>query len=217
MSFVMIRPRAYFWFCLLFLLPLACGEISDSGRATVPPGDTAQVTSVIDGDTIEVRLGGAAAYRVRYIGVDTPERGDFYYQEAKTANENLVLNQEVILVKDVSETDRFGRLLRYVYLPDGTFVNAELVSQGYARQATFPPDVAQADYFGQLERTARETGQGLWGDVAPCTCSKNSYDCRDFTTQAAAQACYDHCMVEVGRDIHRLDGSGNGVACKSLP
>jgi micrococcal nuclease len=68
----------------------------------------------------------------------------------------------VILVKDVSETDRFGRLLRYVYLEDGTFVNAELVRQGYAVIATFPPDVRHQELFLELEREAREAGRGLW-------------------------------------------------------
>lgn len=213
--------RNTFWLLLLFLWPLACAEsVENNGggdaAASLPNGDHGIVIDVIDGDTVDVDINGEV-YRVRYIGVDTPERGDFYYAEAQSANADLVLDQEVILVIDVSETDQFGRLLRYVYLTDGTFVNAELVRQGYARQATFPPDVANADYFTELEREARDSGMGLWANPAPCTCSKNNYNCSDFTTQADAQACFDTCMAEVGRDVHSLDGGGDGVVCESLP
>jgi hypothetical protein len=63
-----------------------------------------------------------------------------------------------------SETDRYGRLLRYVYLTDGTFVNAELVRQGYAQVATYPPDVAHQELFVALQQEAREAAVGLWGD-----------------------------------------------------
>ena len=73
------------------------------------------MTYIVDGDTIDVEIGGAT-YRVRYIGIDTPERGDCYFDEAKDKNAELVLGQYVRLVKDVSETDRYGRLLRYVYV-----------------------------------------------------------------------------------------------------
>jgi len=207
---------------LLWLWPLACAnttELDNNNAAAnpdIPTGEQGVVVDVIDGDTADVDINGEI-YRVRYIGVDTPERGDFYYQEAADANANLVLNQEIILVQDVSDTDQFGRLLRYVYLTDGTFVNAELVRQGYARQATFPPDVAHADTFNQLEQEAREAGAGLWANPAPCTCSKNNYNCSDFTTQTDAQACFDYCFAEVGEDVHSLDGGGDGVVCESLP
>lgn len=120
----------------------------------------AQVTRVIDGDTIEVILSGRK-YRVRLIGIDTPERGRPYYREATNKTKELVLAKQVRLVKDVSETDRYGRLLRYVYV-NGTFVNAELVRQGYAVQATFPPDVRHAELFKRLAAEAREEEAGLW-------------------------------------------------------
>jgi hypothetical protein len=76
----------------------------------VPDGDLAVVTESIDTDTIDVAIGGVT-YRVRYIGMDTPERGDYFFTEATEANRALVEGQQVILVKDISETDRFGRLL----------------------------------------------------------------------------------------------------------
>lgn len=136
-------------------------------------GQPAQVINVVDGDTIDVLIDGVE-YRVRYIGMDTPERGDTYYSEATQANAALVAGATVILVKDVSETDRFGRLLRYIYLTDGTFVNAELVRQGYARVATYPPDVAHVNDYLALEQEARNASRGLWGvsvAVAPTNTS----------------------------------------------
>jgi len=119
------------------------------------------VRHVIDGDTIVVDND----LRVRYIGVDSPElhMDECFAQEAKERNQSLVNAQQVGLQKDVSETDRYGRLLRYVYLADGTMVNARLVQDGYASVASFPPDVLFIDYFLQLENQARSMSRGLWG------------------------------------------------------
>ncbi len=196
---------------------------SDRSDLAAPAGDEARVVNVIDGDTVDVVVNGRE-YRLRYIGVDTPERDEPFYEDATRYNRDLVGNQTVILVKDVSDTDRFGRLLRYVYLPDGTFVNAALIQNGYGRVVSFPPDVAQVDYFAELQAEARSDNRGLWASSemqalpAGCdTCSKNSYDCRDFETQPQAQACFDACMALAGEDVHNLDGGGDGVVCESLP
>ncbi len=136
---------------------------------TPTPSDRFLVTRIIDGDTVELANG----QRLRYIGIDTPEMsGDCYAWEAKQKNAELVLNQWVKLVKDVSETDRYGRLLRYVYVgsgPDEVFVNAELVRQGYAFAYTYPPDVAFADLFVQLQQEAREAERGLWSACVTLT------------------------------------------------
>lgn len=199
-------------------------EPTDNGfevRA-VPTGQAAQVLSIIDGDTITVDVDGQT-YTVRYIGVDTPEREEPYYAEAKAANADLVADQTVILVRDVSDVDEYGRWLRYVYLEDGLFVNAQLIEQGYGRVVSFPPDVAELDRLRQLEQAASAAGRGLWGVAAQrgapegcTTCAKNAYNCGDFPTQAAAQACYNYCLQETGRDVHRLS-SGDSQVCKSLP
>ncbi|KPL89735.1 hypothetical protein SE16_00760 [Ardenticatena maritima] len=124
------------------------------------PAQSAQLVGVVDGDTIDVLLDGRVV-RVRYIGVDTPERGDALYAAATEANRRLLGNGALLLVRDVSETDRYGRLLRYVVAGD-TFVNAELVRQGYAQVLTVPPDVACADWFVALQREAIAAGRGLW-------------------------------------------------------
>lgn len=186
-------------------------------------GERARVVQVIDGDTIDVEAQGRE-YRVRYIGVDTPERDEPFYEEATKANRQMVGDEEIVLVKDVSETDPYGRLLRYVYLDDGTFVNAELIAEGYGRVVTFPPDVAQTDHFVTLQKEARENQRGLWAlsemQALPAgcdTCSKNNYDCKDFNSQAAAQACFDACKEMTGQDVHHLDGGGDGIVCESLP
>lgn len=131
--------------------------------ASAALGDTAVVTAVIDGDTIEVSMGGAS-YRVRYIGMDTPEVGQACGSEATQANAALVAGQTVRMVKDVSETDRFGRLLRYVYVGD-TFVNGALVAGGWAVAKDYPPDTAMsATLHGLMQQGA---GRGCALVTAP--------------------------------------------------
>lgn len=122
------------------------------------------VTRVVDGDTIVIDTG----QKVRYIGMNTPETVDprrpvqCFGKEASAFNKQLVLNKKVRLEKDVSETDKYGRLLRFVYLEDGTFVNMELVKQGYASIMTVPPDVKYSDLFLSAQKQARDAKLGLW-------------------------------------------------------
>jgi len=146
---------------------------SDGQTPTVPGLVEAQVIRVVDGDTINVLIYGDE-YRLRYIGIDTPElnhptRGvEPFGPEATEANRELVEGKTVLLEKDVSETDRFGRLLRYVYVGD-LMVNEELLRQGMARVATFPPDVKYVDRFLDIQREAQEAGRGLWGSQSMLT------------------------------------------------
>ncbi|MEM4725085.1 MAG: lamin tail domain-containing protein, partial [Candidatus Hadarchaeum sp.] len=121
----------------------------------------AQVVSVIDGDTIDVDIGGSI-YRVRYIGINAPEMGQPCYEQSTAENHALVAGQVVCLESDISPTDQYGRLLRYVYVGD-LFVNAELVRRGYANVMTIQPNVRYAELFRQLEREARQAGRGCWG------------------------------------------------------
>jgi micrococcal nuclease len=129
------------------LLPLACHE----------PSDTAMVTRVIDGDTIIIEGG----YHVRYIGIDAPESGEFYYPEAKQINEGMVAGKKVRLERDISDKDSYGRLLRYVYIGDD-FVNAEIVRQGCAWAVAYPPDVKFQVSLEAMEKEARESKRGVW-------------------------------------------------------
>jgi micrococcal nuclease len=139
----------------------------DQPRATT--FGRAEVVRVVDGDTIRVRLDGRTE-RVRYIGVDTPESVkpgtpvQCYAKRAAAANAALVAGRSVRLVGDVERRDRYGRLLAYVYRePDGAFVNAQLVREGYARTLAIAPNMAHARQFAQLAQTARRSGRGLWG------------------------------------------------------
>jgi micrococcal nuclease len=122
---------------------------------------------VIDGVTIEVEIAGKT-YKIRYIGIDTPETKhpqkpvEWMGMEAAAKNAELVSGKLVWLEKDVSETDKYGRLLRYVWVGE-VMVNAELVRLGFAKVSTYPPDVKYADLFLELQREAREAGLGLWG------------------------------------------------------
>jgi hypothetical protein len=125
----------------------------------------ASVVQVVDGDTIRVVIDGQR-YTVRYIGINTPETDEQLGPEASAQNANLVLGKTVQLEKDVSETDQYGRLLRYVWLGE-LMVNAELVRLGYANTSTYPPDVKYQTVFLTLERGAHEAGQGFWAAQPP--------------------------------------------------
>ena len=137
------------------------------------PEAQAVVTRIIDGDTIEVDIAGTK-YNVRYNGIDTPElndkRAEFcaLAQEATRYNRQLVEGKTVLLEKDISETDKYGRLLRYVYVDD-IFVNAELIAQGLAWAEPYEPDTKYRDYLEGLETEARLAGRGIWGLPPPTT------------------------------------------------
>ncbi len=128
------------------------------------PDGMLRVSKVIDGDTIEIE-GGA---HVRYIGVNTPETVhptkavECFEKEASDYNKKLLEGGYVRLARDITNTDKYGRLLRYVYLPDGTFVNLKLVTDGYAYADTYPPDVAHAKEFVAAQSAARVAVRGLW-------------------------------------------------------
>jgi micrococcal nuclease len=124
---------------------------------------TTRVMYVFDGDTIEVNIDGKR-YHVRYIGMDAPEDTrtiEYFGAEATEKNKRLVDGRTVTLIKDVSETDKYDRLLRYVLIGN-TFVNYQLVVEGYAHAGTYPPDIACDHIFMQAERYARDHQLGLW-------------------------------------------------------
>lgn len=134
----------------------------------ISPEEGILVNRVVDGDTIEIEGG----QKVRYIGIDTPETVDprrdvgCYGKEASDENKKIVEGKRVILTKDVSETDKYDRLLRFVYLKQANgkllFVNDYLVRQGYAKASSYPPDVKFSEQFVMAEREAREAKRGLW-------------------------------------------------------
>ncbi len=119
--------------------------------------ETATVAKVIDGDTVELTDGR----RVRYIGINTPERDQPFYDEAATINRQLVEGKRIQLELDVEAIDRYGRILAYVWSERG-LVNLEIVRQGFANSFTIPPNVRYQTFFRQAEREAREAERGLW-------------------------------------------------------
>lgn len=125
------------------------------------------VKRVVDGDTIEIEDGS----KVRYIGIDTPEMSqkkdkedECFAKEATQKNKDLVEGKYVRLEKDVSETDRYGRLLRYVYVGE-EMVNEILVRDGYASAVTFPPDVKFETLFRKVQAEARRETRGIWNTM----------------------------------------------------
>ncbi len=134
-------------------------------EVTTQKANFVKVVRVIDGDTFEIEGGK----KVRLIGVDTPEsvhpdaaRNTEFGKKAAEFTKKTIEGKKVLLFKDVSETDKYGRLLRYVYLEDGTFFNELLVREGYAMVSTYPPDVKFADLFLEAQQYARENNKGLW-------------------------------------------------------
>ena len=125
----------------------------------------AQVIEVVDGDTIKVLVAGEKL-KLRYIGIDTPEMGGADGEAAREQNVALVSGRTVRLEQDVSETDPYGRLLRYVWIGD-TMVNAELVRLGYARAVAYPPDTQNQAQFAALQAEAQAARRGLWAHAAP--------------------------------------------------
>jgi len=162
-------------------LPQVLGDQNNSTQsfpeATISASPTSQsrflVTKVVDGDTIEVKSGGVL-YKVRLIGVDTPETVDprrpvgCFGKKASAETKRLVEGKEVTLTKDISDVDKYNRLLRYVFLPissgENLFINDYLVRQGFAKSLTYPPDIKYNERFVSAEKEARENLRGLWGE-----------------------------------------------------
>lgn len=171
--------------------------IPTATTATGPdgPGNAlrARVLSVVDGDTLVVVVGGVEE-RLRLIGIDAPERGECWSGEATAALGELVGDGEVLLTTDTSDRDQFGRLLRHVWLPDGTFVNEALVERGAAIARAYPPDTQWADRLSAAADRARTAGIGLW---SPSACGASSDASVGFTA-----AIFD----PPGDDMHPVTG-----------
>ena len=149
---------------------------SPAERASWPPAPSgavpARVERVVDGDTFVAAVAGRSE-RIRVIGVDTPETVDPdrpvqpYGKEASHFAKAMLTDRTVRLEGDVEPRDRYGRLLAYVWLPDGTFWNALLAAEGYAQLITIPPDVSYAGLFRELVDEARRANRGLWAGRSP--------------------------------------------------
>lgn len=190
-------------------------------KQTAAVGDTNESTSlvkvfrVVDGDTINVEINGQTE-SVRYIGIDTPETVDprkpiqCFGVEASKKNKELVEGKMIRLEKDITDRDKYGRLLRYVWL-DNILVNQELVEQGFAKSSSYPPDIKYQDKFITAEKEARTNKLGLWTacpsmstPAAPVTASTT------MPTLAPNSSCTIKGNISgSGEKIYHLQGCGS--------
>lgn len=184
------------------------------------------VKKIFDGDTFEIEDGEI----VRMLCIDAPEKGEEFYNESTLFLSNKILNKSVRLLKDTSNRDIYGRLLRYVFL-DEEFLNSLVVEKGLARAYYYTPDTSMFQTIKNAEKIAKSKELGIWeiAEVAeinntPTTnfsnstspdCLTNKYNCADFSSQSEAQKIYDSCGG-VSNDIHKLDRDKDGTACESL-
>ena len=162
--------------CALILARVATSglgaEVISSQQTPVEISQTTEkvrVAKILDGDTFDLSDGR----RVRYIGINTPEMTDQNKQpqcfalEAKAENEKLLAGKKIRLEKDLSNRDKYGRLLRFVYVEDESgreiFVNDYLARQGFARLLSIPPDLKFEKQFNAAVEEARFQQRGLWG------------------------------------------------------
>lgn len=190
--------------------------------------ETGIVTKITDGDTIHVTIDGVD-YPVRLIGIDAPElsASDTYVQQGLSYLQNLILNKNVTLFKDKSDTDKYDRLLRYVVIGN-TFVNFELVRLGFATSVTYYPDTACNSTFSSAQADAENNLLGMW---VPTVVSRSSgiiinpnpncspsypdvcippappdLDCKDITYRG---------FKVLLSDPHKFDGNKDGIGCES--
>ncbi len=205
-----------------------------------------RVTKVVDGDTIAIDMNGRTE-TLRLIGINTPETVDprrpveCFGKEASANAKSLLTGVRVRLEGDSSQDarDKYGRMLAYVFLDDGTNFNELMIREGYAYEYTYHFPYKYQREFKEAQRMAKEGGMGLWADGAcgqrnisaistppPVSvttstsgdnvCDKNTYNCSSFTTQKEAQTTFDACGGSAN-DIHKLDSDKDGVVCEGLP
>lgn len=200
-----------------------------------------KIVKVVDGDTIAVDINGKTE-TLRLIGINTPETVDprkpveCFGVEASNKAKAVLTGMNVKLESDSSqgELDKYNRLLRYVFLEDGTNFNLLMIKEGYAYEYTYNLPYKYQAAFKQAQTDAQAANKGLWADSAcnqknppsqappvvqdsgQYTCSADVYNCSSFKTQAEAQAAFKACGGP-DKDPHKLDGDKDGKVCETLP
>lgn len=188
----------------------AINENKDTSKSN---GNLVKVTRVIDGDTIEIEGGE----HVRYIGMDTPETVDprkpvqCFGVEASNKNKALVEGKMVRLEKDISDHDKYNRLLRYIYVGD-TFINLELVKQGFAYSYSYPPDIKYQDQILKAQQEAQVAKRGLW-NACPTNTNTTPVVVSPTNTPTDGQN-NNSCLIKgnissSGEKIYHLPGCGS--------
>ncbi len=149
---------------LLFLLILLISSCTYTGQTTLeekPLEGPYLVINVIDGDTADVIINGETE-RLRFSGINTPEKNECYYQEAKDELKKLILNKEIYIQQDKSNKGKYGRLLRYIYVND-LLINQYLVENGYAKTYhKYKEDTSKYELLARSEAEAIRLNLGLW-------------------------------------------------------
>lgn len=175
------------------------------------PPQTAEVVEIVDGDTIQITINGQT-YPLRYIGIDSPEISEpDTGPAAAKQNAALVMGKTVLLYKDVSDVDQYGRLLRYVVVDD-TFVNYQLVANGYAKAVAYPPDVSCHGTFADAQQTAAQAGLGLWAIgamVSPTFPAAVVGSCPDGCLEEQPGCSIKGNINSEGEKIYHVPGSRN--------
>lgn len=207
--------------------------INDAALSNFP---SAKVVNVVDGDTVDVNLNGEE-YRLRFIGVDTPETKhpskpvEFFGKEASEFTKYSLLNKTVYLEKDVSDTDRYGRLLRYIWLVQPTKAltddeinllqfNSILVKGGYANNYPYPPDVKYNKYYTELEKYAKNNNLGLWRGENTSNSNLQTDESKKFNNSNNANSGEKNPPVKIDPEAKYI-GNSNTMkfhypACKSV-
>jgi micrococcal nuclease len=188
--------------------PTTTSLTGSSAKNEIKDNALVKITRVIDGDTIEIEGGE----RVRYIGIDTPETVDprkpvqCFGVEASNKNKELVEGKMVRLEKDITDRDKYNRLLRYVYVGD-TFINLELIKQGFAYSYSYPPDIKYQDQFLKAQQEAREAKRGLWN---ACPTTPESISAPAVSSTPGDNSCLIKGNINTsGEKIYHLPGCGS--------
>lgn len=201
------------------------------------PRSRGLVTKVLSGDTIEVLTGNQTS-RVRYIGITAPSLlapVEWQAGQSLSYNQNLVEGKNVTLVQDAIDQDPDGTRPRYVLI-DNTFINYEIVRQGFAKTASMPPNTGCDSSLLAAQVEAQTNVRGLWVPtplptftITPtptitrtpsktskpvCNCEGKRLTCNSFRSQGQAQRCYEYCLSLGYGDIFGLDKNSNGLACE---
>ena len=179
-------------------------------------GELVKVVRVVDGDTINVEINGKVE-PVRYIGIDTPETVDprkpvqCFGVESSKKNKELLEGKTVRLETDITDRDKYNRLLRYVWLDD-ILINQKLVEDGFAKSYSYPPDIKYQDKFVAAEKKAREDKLGLWTACASDTNSSTTVT--PDATQTSSSASDPSCTIKgnissSGEKIYHMQGCGS--------
>lgn len=234
---------------LLVLTLLVAVALTAASVAGAASGTTSSftlqgtVTSVVDGDTVDVRLAGGKRERVRMIGIDTPERGTCYAAQATAAARRLAQGKRVTLEGDVTQArrDRYNRLLAYVRLSEGGDLGAQLIRGGFGRVYVYNRPFRQLGAYRSAERVGRALGASVWtcGGVpappppspapAPPAPPPSAATCHPSYTGACLDPSvsdydcvggsgngpgYTGTVRVVGPDVYRLDSDGDGYGCE---